>query len=159
MFGDFNLPHINWTNIALKNTTHTPISNALFEFMDQNLLTQYVNHNTRNNNILDLFLTDNSRFVDLIEVEEISFSDHSLVKIYTTFFSNSAINSNESSKAIDNQNSKLDFSAFNLYSTNYDKMNAEFSTIDWPSIVNDSIDKFPERFHNIVFSVIKKNLK
>ena len=55
--------------------------------MSTNFLSQYVEQNTRKQNILDLFLTDDPNFVHLIKCEDLLISDHNLVKIYTNFFS------------------------------------------------------------------------
>ena len=86
IFGDFNLPQISWNNVtSTKNIT--PEISIFNNFMDKHFFTQYVHENTRKNNILDLFLTENLNFVSSIKVEEINFSDHNLITIFNSYFS------------------------------------------------------------------------
>ena len=47
--------------------------------MEKNLLVQLVNESTRENNTLDLLLTNNEQAVHSISTEKVTFSDHDLV--------------------------------------------------------------------------------
>ena len=86
IYGDFNFPDISWNNLSSVNFPRTKIT-SLFNFTDKFSLTQYISENTRKHNLLDLFFTENPNFVDLIQVEDVEYSDHRLVKVYNSFFS------------------------------------------------------------------------
>ena len=81
--GDFNLKGINWDNLTIKHDSEAKSANALLAFMADNLLSQYVNVPTRNNNILDLFLTNNPNLTLHVEAEKTKLSDHNLVTVLT----------------------------------------------------------------------------
>ena len=82
IFGDFNFPRICWDNPKF-----SPDSVLLDSFMDSFFFHQYIRQNTRHNNILDLLLTDNPKFVDLVKVECVDYSDHNLILIIILFWS------------------------------------------------------------------------
>ena len=87
IFGDFNFPGVNWNNESkLKCPISSPSFSELLSFMDKHFLTQYVNEKTRQNNTLDLILTDDPSFVQLVTVENTPVSDHNLLNIHTSFF-------------------------------------------------------------------------
>ena len=116
IFGDFNFPKVPWNNLSSLKSTSTNLDNLL-SFMDKHLLTQYINENTRNFNLLDLFLTNNVNFVNFIQTEEINYSDHKLLRVYNTYFSplckDAAPNLNNDSKG-------YDFSTLNLSKVEFD---------------------------------------
>ena len=53
--------------------------------MEEHLLTQVVRCPTRGDNILDLFLTNNDRYISSVTTDETSLSDHRLVTINLTY--------------------------------------------------------------------------
>ena len=57
--GDINLHCIQWNDLTVRNDGHARSAQALLSFMADNMLSQYVSAPTRNNSILDLFLTNN----------------------------------------------------------------------------------------------------
>ena len=64
VFGDFNLPKFCWKSFNQGTfSCQTPPYKALVDFMNHHYLSQYVEENTRKDNILDLFLTDDACFV------------------------------------------------------------------------------------------------
>ena len=98
--GDFNFPNMgNWSELHTTSFLDTIIASfdkgntlsstntqikTLYDFSESWLLTQTINENTRKNNILDLFFTNDENAVLNSEIiHNVSFSDHNLVKIYT----------------------------------------------------------------------------
>ena len=62
--GDFNLPNIDWDKAQTKeNCSHKSIYDKFFEMMHDFALEQMVKEPTRDNNILDLFLTNTPNLV------------------------------------------------------------------------------------------------
>jgi hypothetical protein len=81
IMGDFNLPDINWNSYTIDKHQYTKEINELFITTIQNLSwEQVIKKPTRNQNILDLFLTNRPGLV--IDYEIIpGLSDHDIVKI------------------------------------------------------------------------------
>ena len=156
IFGDFNLPKVDWKIPFLNSST---CSNALydnfFNFMNIHFLSQYVDRNTRKENVLDLFLSDDPNFVHLIECEDLLLSDHNLVKIYTNFFGCLNINSKENFVPVSHS---PNFSNFNLQKANFERINYILKSFDWDSFVTSTpIEDFPEKFNVKIFSVLQDN--
>ena len=81
--GDFNFPNINWDTHTVHHThsrDHINQCEQLLSFMESNFLSQLVMEPTRNNNILDLLLTNNDRIFSQTKVFNTSLSDHNIVK-------------------------------------------------------------------------------
>ena len=121
--------------------------------MDNHFYTQYVRDNTRKNNLLDLFITDNANFVDFIEVEEISFSDHNLITIFNSYFSNPI----KGTQQISEESSGFDFSKYNLNTANFENINDDFLNMNWDWVLNIPINDFPDMFRSVVNSTLEKN--
>ena len=155
IFGDFNYPNIPWNNLSITDISKS--NTDLDNFINNHFLTQYIQENTRKNNILDLFFSNDPNFVQLVKINNINFSDHNIVKIYNTYFNN--LNSDTFNKALDNNNSGIDFSKLNLNSSNFPQINLEFSKINWNWIATTSIESFPDIFRKIVYSVLQKHTK
>ena len=64
IMGDFNLPRINWINYCCPNDC---ISNAILKFFIKHGFRQLVNFPKRDENILDLLLTDDDHLIHGIE--------------------------------------------------------------------------------------------
>ena len=63
--GDFNLPDIDWCDVKLlPGNDNVKLSNSLIDLMNDLALTQVVDHPTRKDSILDLFLTSNPTLVN-----------------------------------------------------------------------------------------------
>ena len=154
IFGDFNFPQISWNNFN-SLSYKTPQLVKLFNFMDKELLNQYVVSNTRKNNLLDLFFTDNSNFVQHIKTEDVAFSDHRLLKIFNTFFS--PIIKDTVPKQKDSLG--LDFSIFNLQTANFKEINRELFDVDWSVLMGSSIQDFPDHFRKIIYGILQRHTK
>ena len=61
ILGDFNFPDIKWegNRVYSKENSTNKSETLLLQFMENNLLSQYITQPTREKNILDLFLTNN----------------------------------------------------------------------------------------------------
>ena len=153
--GDFNFPNIPWNNLSITDISKS--NTDLDNFINNHFLTQYIQENTRKNNILDLFFSNEPNFVQLVKINNINYSDHNIVKIYTTYFND--LNSDTFNKALENNNSGIDFSKLNLNSSNFPEINLEFSKINWNWIATTSIESFPDIFRKIVYSVLQKHTK
>ena len=79
--GDTNLPGVNWVELTTSDSDYP--AKAVLSFMSETLLSQYVDVPTRNNNILDVFLTNNSNLVLHTSAEETKLSDHNIVTVLT----------------------------------------------------------------------------
>ena len=62
--GDLNLPDINWANFDTDGNSYPlPLNNMFLDFVSTFGLSQIVNFPTRQNNILDIFLTNRPSFI------------------------------------------------------------------------------------------------
>ena len=63
--GDFNLPNIDWDNLSVNGHNYSvQLCNTLLELVTDFGLTQIVNLPTRENNILDIFLTNRPSLIN-----------------------------------------------------------------------------------------------
>ena len=154
LFGDFNLPKYCWKDLDTFSCTSNESCYIQFNtFMEKLLLSQYVTCNTRQNNVLDLFLTNDLNFVKFVQSVDIYISDHLMIQIFTDFFRNL---STESSCFVDSID--CDFSNFDLNKANFNEINEDLLKINWNSIIsNNSVEEFPDEFKHLVFSSVKKN--
>ena len=150
IMGDFNFPYINWEgnqrNLSEKHTSKS--ETLLLQFMENNLLSQYVSQPTREKNILDLFLTNNTNLVLQTSSEETPLSDHNIVSIQTTY--------NLKSKQTFNIPDFSDhtFRSLNLQKADFDKINSQLSSIDWDNLKSICpADEYPELFRLTVLQV------
>ena len=90
----------------------------------------------------------------MIEVRDISYSDHKLVKMYTSYF----CGFKDTAQAPETQHD-LDFSMFNLKDVDYERVNRELDNIEWERVVDSEIDDFPQIFRSIVFSILSRHCK
>ena len=162
LFGDFNFPKILWNNNSITEYV-SPSEICLKILIDKFFLTQYVHQNTRESNTLDLFFTNDPNFVEHICVEDISYSDHRLVEIYTSFFSSNNLASykNDLNSPVDAGNAGLDFSKINLNSTDFGQVNLEICKINWDNVLSDSnsIQILPEILNQTVFTALLRHSK
>ena len=76
IMGDFNFPHINWSNLESNDKSNK----QFIDLIQDCYLTQHVLDPTRGSNILDLVLTSESSMVDTVEVREhFATSDHNIL--------------------------------------------------------------------------------
>ena len=146
IMGDFNLPGLKWNENHEGENTKT---NRLFlDFLDNNMLSQYVDKPTRKKNILDLFLTNNPNLVLHTTSEETKLSDHNIVKIYTTYSITAP------RKSYKPHYEQLSFRDINLHKANFDLINEDLRTIDWEYLKSICpANDYPELFRLIVLQI------
>lgn len=85
IYGDFNVKFINWQCMIIKpghgqSLPEQTCAQILLDFMQENLLNQHVNENTRKDkSILDLVISNNVDSIHSISVEKNNLSDHDTV--------------------------------------------------------------------------------
>jgi hypothetical protein len=92
--GDFNFPNINWNSMSVERSLGSGASSSaqvLLSFMDRNFFTQVVNTPTRNNNILDIVLTNTPRYISDVHSNITKLSDHNLVKMTSVLIAETLI--------------------------------------------------------------------
>ena len=150
IMGDFNLPGIKWGDNTRndKDNATSKLENMLLSFMENNLLSQYVSHPTRQKNILDLFLTNNPNLVLQTKCEETALSDHNVVSIQTVY----DIRATKSNSKPNFGN--LTFRSLDLQKADFQHINSHLSSIDWDYLKSIcSIEEFPELFRLTVLQV------
>ena len=81
MAGDYNFPDWDWQHNTIKQgCKHVHLHQRFKTLLDTNCLEQLVVEPTRENNTLDLVITNNTRLVDKIEVIP-GLSDHDIVRV------------------------------------------------------------------------------
>lgn len=121
IFGDFNYPKIDWDN-----TTASDAKQQLFlEYVIGNGLEQLVNFSTRNNNILDLVISNEPGIVQCLSLgPEIDGCDHNTI---LGFF----IHQEAKSKTMSIRNYK---------GADYTEFNCLLANLDWVDIFKEIVD-------------------
>ena len=146
--GDFNYPHIDW-EAGVENTTDTQ-GRDLQEFINRNFLTQVVNTPTRENNVLDIVLTNVPRYVTEVRVTPTPLSDHHLVQLQLGF---NLIN------PLTNRTSPTDpnsFRAVNYHKADFEAMNRDLAEVDWMELLglcDENLDKYLELLRLTVLQI------
>jgi hypothetical protein len=149
LMGDFNLPSMHWQQSDPSAEPHTPsISETkLSQFMEDNLLSQYIDKPTRQKNILDLFITNNPNIVLKSDISDTSLSDHKIIKVTTTY----------NLKAAPKSKPKIPqhtFRSLNLQKADYNEINSHLKSINWDELQEMcSPDEFPELLRLTVLQV------
>jgi len=66
--GDYNLPDIDWINLTIRGSpSYSSLNDYLLDMLNDNGLSQMVTFSTRENSILDLFITNSPSFIDNIK--------------------------------------------------------------------------------------------
>ena len=80
---DINLPNVDWNSIIVNNSYPLAICNTILDFAADYDFPQTVSTPTRNQNILDIFLTNRPSVITSCEVIP-GISDHEIVSISTS---------------------------------------------------------------------------
>ena len=150
IMGDFNLPGLKWgeNQNNLQDSDNSKPNRMFLEFMENNLLSQYVEKPTRKKNILDLFLTNNPNLVLHTTSEETRLSDHNIVKIYTSY------NLTSPRKPYRPHFESCSFRDLNLHKANFDNINSDLNATDWEHLKSVCpADEYPELFRLIVLQI------
>ena len=128
ILGDFNLPSVDWEYCTINSSVVCDSPEAcklLLEFLDKNFLSQLVTKPTRENNILDLILTNKPQDVLNIDTKDTKLSEHRLVEALLGH--NPIIKSESYILPVD----PLSFRTVDYHSADYDAINAKLANIDW----------------------------
>ena len=133
--GDLNFPNICWSNLTVNNSLGIPgkeSAEILLEFMSRNFLNQVVDKPTRENNILDLILTNRSQYICEIQSSKTCLSDHNLVTAVLGFDARSKAKRTPNIKPI----KEFTFHQLNLHKADIDKIEEKMAAIDWYELHN-----------------------
>lgn len=151
VFGDFNLPGINWTsedNFMVPNGYLSAEADVLLENMYY-LELQQVNHtNNSNGRILDLIFTDELHDLH-INTPEMTLSniDQHHPALELTF----------NTKNIPTLKHKAKISVYIFKDANFDELNNFYNSVDWSFIQNvNDIDRVVEQFYALIFNGIDR---
>ena len=138
ILGDFNLPNILWPGKSLISGSPRVMQHSaesLTDFMDRNFLNQHVTENTRDANILDLFITNNESLVLDINVSDTPLSDYRKIEILLQ--NHPAYTPIISLKKLDEKS----FRSLKLDAADWPTINKELSQVDWESLRSDCPQK------------------
>ena len=125
--GDFNLPNIKWDETTIYGGTNADRlqANSLFTMMENLTLKQIVRLPTRQNNILDIYLTNDEDLISDIRAEDTKITDHRLMVIDTTLRSHR--------HPQEYPRNSQDFQSLNFFhdSIDWNIITNEISSIDW----------------------------
>ena len=158
MYGDLNFRFINWDTLSLKpghcqTLSEQGCANILLEFMENNLLSQHVQENTRKNqSILDLVITNNAETIHSITVETTNMSDHDIV---ITRIQNENLMANEKQQEYNPDNQ---FDKINFIKAKWDEMRSELASVDWKELLeNKDVDDMCLTINDKVAEVANNN--
>lgn len=145
LIGDFNYPNVNFEEM-----TGDGEGSRLIDFMENNYFTQYVLEPTRENNILDLILSNNDQIIENVEIEDgLNDSDHNSI----TF--NLKIQS-----SIQSNNSVIpDFSRANFDLLRAEILEISHNIMESQDNVLEIFDYFKANFHSIENNCIPRKIK
>ena len=142
ILGDFNFPGIYWPNIS-ENNINCTTKNILLDFITQLKLKQHINFPTRNNNILDIILTDNkyNLITSVKNCPPFSISDHNSIEFSLNI----------------TKPKTLKIPYLNFEKADYQSMNLYFYSIPWNLFFaqNTDIDSLYTILNDIITEAIK----
>ena len=128
LLGDFNFPMKDWNSGIILSGSSSAINQSavlLFDFMADNLHSQYILEPTRLNNCLDLCHSNAPNLVTHVSVTDTPLSDHKLLEI---FLSHDPCRPEPS--VIPNF-SVSSFRSLNFYKADYDRINHLLDYVNW----------------------------
>ena len=141
MMGDVNMKLINWTTGDVTpgyEKTEQTCATMLLDFMDEHLLTQQVQENTRKDkSILDVIITNKPESIHNIVVEKTNLGDHDFVKCGIL---------NDQLFKMENKTKYTPDHALdqlNIHKAKWPEIRDRLSAVDWDLTLNqtDSIDQ------------------
>ena len=155
VMGDFNFPEI-WNNQSEDAQAKSESEKALIKFMNKYFLCQYVDVSTRQQNILDLLLTNNDRLVHHVTSEKHEkLSDHKVVEIMIPSTEISVLNKKQTSF---NKPQLQGFNALDFHKANFENISTSLDEIDWDTLwANSTIEEFPKLLQSTVLQICKKH--
>ena len=141
ILGDFNLPCLRWTDEPVPpqyQYLDIDSANILMSFMNANFLSQFVDKPTRQQNILDLVLSNQPNLIKHIEVSETELSDHNLIEVKSNF----GIKPPDHKKP---PNKPHTYSNLNFYKAQFDEINRCIGNVNWDELNQlCTTEEFPE---------------
>ena len=141
ILGDFNLPCLRWTDETVPpqyQYLNIESADILMSFINTNFLSQYVDKPTRQQNILDLVLSNQPNMIKHIEVEDTKLSDHRLIRVKTNF-------GLKPPNSIRRHIEPHTYRSLNFYKAQFDEINHHIGSVNWDEL-NElcTPDEFPE---------------
>ena len=138
LVGDMNVHHIPW----LRHSSSTSVEGtALYRFCSGNGLAQFVKRPTRNEYLLDLFISDiTPQRTEILP----AVSDHNMVLVELCV---GVTDSNVVMRTV------LDYSK-----ANWDNIRKDFDTWNWRPMDAMTVDDAERFFHNTVFHVLERHI-
>ena len=158
--GDFNLPFVDWSSKSMKPNTSKSASDtnsglAFMEFISSNFLEQLVDEPTRKDqNILDLILSNNIDLIHGLSVSKTEKSDHDIV---TCTLLHPQFLLEQPARIQYSPVTALDDINFNA--ADWALINKELTTVDWSTVTNPSTsqDAAWDMFEGILVQICKKH--
>ena len=146
LMGDLNFPSVDWDTKAARSGCSKNDKDCfidLCKLMEDHFLIQVVDKPTRNENLLDIVLTNSSDLVSRVKTEDTIMSDHKFVMCQLGY--------RDLNVAEEEDTERTGFNALNLHKADWDKIDGEFgefSMKDWQEILvgpNNEDDMLKER--------------
>ena len=147
LYGDFNIPKIDWRIPCPLNNEQKATSSI--DCLNNNALEQIINFNTRDDNILDLVLCRNMKYLTIANIAySLVNSDHECIKLIIE---------------MDNTNNtdhKLRKYKYNFRKADYKSLSKYLSSINWFLSLSQCLDNNTcwETFKNILQKGIRENV-
>ena len=151
VLGDFNFPEL-WLFNCEKVTATSLSEKWLIDFTNELFLSQCVDVPTRQNNILDLFLTNRSNLVYNISSVKTELSDHNMIDILLPV--GELLPKSVTYSPVVTKTTLSGFHALNLFKADFNSIIAELNEINWESIFNSStLEDFPKLLQKTVLKI------
>ena len=150
--GDFNLPEVDWiSSTVLPGSTSLDrlAAELTFQFMTDNLHSQFISEPTRGDNTLDLFLSNSVNLVSHVSVSDTPLSDHRFIEIHISHNPCQPIEP-QPPDFLSSSFRSLDFSK-----TNFDDINSTLLEINWQELWDACNDpgEFSELFPMVLLQI------
>ncbi|KAL5248617.1 hypothetical protein ACHWQZ_G017709 [Mnemiopsis leidyi] len=154
LLGDFNLPIIGWSNYSIipgGSSCSMETAGLLLDFMSENLCTQHVLDPTRNNNVLDLYISNSEDLVSHVSTSDTHLSDHRLVEIFLSYNPCSMVAQDPPDFSISS------FRSLDFQKADFSKINSMISSTKWAELF-DSCDQedIPELFSQTLLQLCEE---
>ena len=155
ILGDFNFPNISWVDRSISPSTVVKTSSAesFLQFLDSHFLSQIVDKPTRENNILDLIITNSQNILQDVRSDKTILSDHNIVEVAVT--PNHCLSYINQSPIV--KPPPQGFRALSLSQANFKKINQSLKNVNWSNLrSNCSSEDFPEVLNQVVLEICSK---
>ena len=158
LLGDLNFPNVVWASSTIKagkSSQDNRSAYKLLEFMDNHLMIQHVEENTRaDKNILDVVIMNNDDYLHNITVEKVkTTSDHDLVNCeFLNLFKKPSVPQEPYSPA-------NEFDQWNWNKSKWQNVRDDLQKINWEQLLNSepTVSQMNKTFNETVISVASKH--